>query len=279
MIYQNLIEELEEKLQALETETDDVLTCSEQSMRTTKEYLNKIRKLVILNGFQDEEAECYFFKKIKPHAVSKLIYYVKLFNIESRRPRSSRKSQKEFLQTEIDKLQNYFNENLEFYHYFRRGSTSLDQHFFLRHKANLRLHPDTIHFVTDDKFSTSHDGSVATIMAYDLLIVYLQKQIEELKYKHKIKDNETKKKIPQVSWTRNKVDLIELVYALHTTGSINGGNTSINEIADLFERVFQIDLGDYYRTYLELRSRKTNQLKFLDQLKASLAQRMFEADA
>lgn len=60
---------------------------------------------------------------------------------------------------------------------------------------------------------------------------------------------------------------------------INSGNASINEIADLFERVFQIELGDYYRTYLELRSRKTNQLKFLDHLKTSLAQRIYEADA
>lgn len=278
-MYRLLIDKLEEDLEVLKTEVNDVLTYSEKGMRISKKYLSKIRKLVINNGFKNEEDECYFFKKVKPHAVSKLIYYVKLFNIESRRPRSSRKSQKQFLQAEIDKLQNYFNENLEFYHYYRRGSTNLDQHFFLRRKANLRLHPDTIHFVTDAEFSTSHDGSVATIMAYDLLIVYLQKQVEELKYKQKFKNSETKKKIPKVSWTRNKVDLIELIYALHTTRAINSGNASINEIADLFERVFQIELGDYYRTYLELRSRKTNQLKFLDHLKASLAQRIYEADA
>lgn len=277
-MYDSLILELEEKLQFLETETEEVLSFSEKGMRLSKEYLNTLRKLVILNGFENEEDECYFFKKIKPHALSKLIYYVKLFNIESKRPRSSRKSQKQFLQTEIDKLQNYFNENLEFYHYYRRGSTNLDQHFFLRQKANLRLHPDTIHFVTDAEFSTSHDGSIATIIAYDLLIIYLQKQIIELKYKPKIKNSETKKKIPQVSWSRNKVDLIELIYALHSTNSINGGTATINEIALLFERVFQIDLGDYYRTYLELRSRKVNQQKFIDQLKTSLAQRMFEAD-
>lgn len=277
-MYDLLILELEEKLQFLETETDEILSYAEKGMGISKAYLSKFRKLVIHNGFTNEEDECYFFKKIKPHALSKLIYYVKLFNIESKRPRSSRKSQKRFFRAEIDKLQNYLNENLEFYHYYRRGSTNLDQHFFLRRKANLRLHPDTIHFVTDAEFSTSHDGSVATIIAYDLLIVYLQKQIVELKYKQKTKNPETKKKLPQVRWSRNKVDLIELIYALHSTNSINGGTATINEIALLFERVFQIDLGDYYRTYLELRSRKVNQQKFIDQLKTSLAQRMLDAD-
>jgi len=273
--YRHILVQLEEELIAIETEFDDPLMLSEKGVQLSKSYLRKLRSLVVELGFASEEEECYFFKSLKPKLVSKLIYYIKLFTIESKRPRSSRKAQKNYLHTEIDKLQHYFNENLEFYHYYRRGAVNLDHHFFLRKGANLRLHPDTIHFVTDAQFSTSHDSSVATIMAYDMLIAYLQKQLECTSRL----TTPVKKSIPPVKWSCNKVDLIELIYALHTTRAINGGAASINEIALLFERVFTIELGDYYRTFLELRSRKINQLKFLDHLKASLHQRMKNADA
>lgn len=279
MLYENLLLELEEALEGIESDIDDSLTRAEKGMEISKHYINNMRRLVVEHDFSSEENECLFFKKIKPQALSKLIYYIKLFSIESKRPRSSPKAQKRYFQTEIDKLQAYFNENLEFYHYYRRGSVRLDYQFFLRKKASLRLHPDSIHFVIDSQFSTSHDSSVATIIAYDMLIVYLQQEIENIIYKKNAIYKQPKKSLPSVKWSHNKVDLIELIYALHTTGAINSGTASINEIALLFEQVFDIELGDYYRTYLELRSRKLNQLKFLDLLKTSLHQRMKDADA
>lgn len=274
--FASLLDRLEEELLELESQKTDVLVYAETGMKISKNYLNELRGQFENHSFISEADECCFFKSIKPHAVSKLIYYLKLFNIESKRPRSSKKAQKRYLQAAIDKLQNYFNENFEFYQYYRRKATNLDKHFFLRRKANMRLHPDHIHFITDANFSTSHDESVATIMAYDMLIVYLQQEIETLCSRPS--GMAIKKNLPQVTWSRNKVDLIELIYALHSTQAINAGMASINEIATLFERIFNIELGDYYRTYLELRSRKMNQLKFLDALKSALQQRMYDAD-
>lgn len=79
-------------------------------------------------------------------------------------------------------------------------------------------------------------------------------------------------------WTANKTDLIELIYALQSSGAINSGTADIKEMATACELLFNIDLGDYYRTYLEIRSRKTNQTKFLDKMKDSLVTRMESAD-
>ncbi|WP_417943625.1 RteC domain-containing protein [Flagellimonas abyssi] len=42
--------------------------------------------------FPSKEDEIYFFKHVKPQIFSKLIYYIKLFNIESKRPLRSRSS-------------------------------------------------------------------------------------------------------------------------------------------------------------------------------------------
>ncbi|MFD2529127.1 RteC domain-containing protein [Polaribacter marinaquae] len=207
------------------------------------------------------------------------MYYVKLFSIESKRPRSSNKSQVKYFNNHIDRLQNYFNDNLEFYHYFRRGAIFLDEEYFMRGKADIRLFPDSLSFFTDDKFSTSHDTTVATIMAYDMLIIYLKREIDKLENNNSMETNfNAFKKQSKLFWTGNKTDLIELIYALHSSGSVNSGTADIKEMASACEQMFNIDLGDYYRTFLEIRSRKINQTKFIDKLKQSLENKMLDSD-
>ena len=61
-----------------------------------------------------EEGIKFFFKLLKTRVCSKLIYYVKLFNIQNKCPRASSKIQRKYIDNEIRKLQDYFNDNLEF---------------------------------------------------------------------------------------------------------------------------------------------------------------------
>ena len=74
------------------------------------------------------------------------------------------------------------------------------------------------------------------------------------------------------------MDLIELIYALHAVKSINNGQVEIKDIASLVQEAFNIELGDYYRTFIEIRSRKIHPTKFLDNLKKSLTNRILQAD-
>ena len=46
----------------------------------------------------------------------------------------------------------------------------------------------------------------------------------------------------------------------------NNGNTDIKLIAKAFEDAFNIELGDFYHTFMELKARKINRTKFLDSL-------------
>lgn len=146
----------ERNIESIETEIGDILYKAEECIKITKRSLEHLRDIVIEDDFNDKLVEIYFFKNTKPQVFSKLIYYVKLFNIESKRPRSSNKSQTKYLNKHIDKLQTYFNDNLKFYHYYRRNATTLDEQYFLRGKADIRLYPDTFHFFTDKQFSTNH---------------------------------------------------------------------------------------------------------------------------
>ena len=164
------------------------------------------------------------------------------------------------------------------YHYYRRGDTFLDEHYFLRGKSDIRLFSDSFYFYTDEEFSTSHDCSVATIIAYDLLMIHLKKEIDKLENNSNHISLQYLQKQSKMTWTSQKVSLIELIYAIHSTDVINNGNVDIKEIACIVEQIFKIDLGDYYRAFLEIRMRKKGRTKFLDSLKESLEKRMSEVD-
>lgn len=273
--YENIIYDMESALDLLESETEDILIKAEAGIKITREALEKIKEIVTKSKFVDAGSEILFFKKLKPSVYSKLIYYVKLFNIESKRPRGKNKSQIKYFNNHIDKLQIFFNDNLEFYQYYRRGATFLDEHFFLREKVDIRLHSDTFHFFTDKQFSTSHDSIVATILAYDMLIVHLKKEIYLLENNYANTSSVLNSLLSsKLFWTGTKTDLVELIYALLSSNVINSGTADIKELASVFEKIFNIELGDYYRTFMEIRSRKNNRTKMLDKLKEALVQKL-----
>ena len=84
--------------------------------------------------------------------------------------------------------------------------------------------------------------------------------------------------ISKLKWTESKTALVELIYSLHSSNSINEGRVEIKRMTQMFEFVFDIDLGDVYHTFTEIRNRKIEQTKFIDLLKDSLLNRMKEAN-
>ena len=79
-------------------------------------------------------------------------------------------------------------------------------------------------------------------------------------------------------WTGTKRALVELIYALDACGCLNKGTVDIKEIVAYFEYVFDIDLGDFYHTYMELKAKTKDRTGFLSTLKDRLLMRMREQD-
>ena len=69
-----------------------------------------------------------------------------------------------------------------------------------------------------------------------------------------------------------------MIYALQTEGVFNNGVADVKDIINQFEKSFDIDLGQYRRTFLEIRGRKTDRPKFLLTLKDTLEKRMNNSD-
>lgn len=267
--------QIEKKLKQIDEDCSDILKKTEQSIYCISTCLKQLKEYICQKSFQTLEDEILFFKEIKPSIYSKLIYNVKVFNIESKRPNGSDKSQRRYLQNELNKLEKFFAENLEFYQYMRNKMVYLDDKYFVRGKHDLHLYIDTFYFDADPAFSTSHDFKVAKIMANDLLCVYLKTELSLIDRKeYKRTDSFRKSKY---AWTDSKISLVELIYALQACGCINNGSVEIKEIALFIETIFDIDLGDFYRTYLEIKNRQ-NPPKFLDTMRTALIKKIEEQD-
>lgn len=268
--------ELEEKLHSISFDYDNPIEMSENAIKIILEYIGQLKEYLASNNFKTQEDEIQYFKHIKPKFVSKLIYYKKIHLIESRRPPGSEKVQKKYLNKELNKLTTHFDENKEFYDYFRLGINCLDDKLFVRGKAKHDWNLETFYYEMDHRFATTHDYKVAAIIANEALQRYIENKIQN----HSVSPNPLKIEIekPAVKWTENKTSLIELIYALHTEKVFNDGKTELVEIAKYFERIFDIELGDIYRASNEIKNRKINKTKFLDRLKENLNKRFEEQE-
>ncbi|WP_313380492.1 RteC domain-containing protein [Proteiniphilum saccharofermentans] len=269
--YNKVLFKLEETIKDLMVKTDDINHLTESIIEQIIKSLSNLKNYVLANGFKDADEEIRFFKYQKPAIVAKLIYYNTIYKIETRKPYGA-KPLKRYLKEELKELKRDFDNNLDFYKYYRTNNSYLDEKLFVRNNHDIKLCLDTCYYQFDHCFSTSHDYIVAKIIANDLIRVYVEDQL----YNNDQKDKSTVSQ--KLNWTGSKVALIELIYALHYQGVFDNGNADIRLIAKYFENVFNVNLGNYYQTYLELRNRKMNPTKFLDALREGLIRKMNEQD-
>ena len=267
--YNQTLIKLESEIKELEIETDCSIERIEAVIQLIIKCLSDVKHYVLKRGFKNVDEEIRFFKYQKPIIVSKLIYYNAIYKIETRRPYGNKRTKKYFVK-ELKKLKRFFDNNLDFYKYYRSNNSFVDEKFFVRGKHDIRLWLDTFYFEADHRFSTSHDYKVAKIIANDLIQVYLEDRLNNVNVK-KVSNNSLK-------WTASKTALTELIYALYSHGVFNNGNTDIKLIAKTFEDAFNIELGDFYHTFMELKARKINRTKFLDSLCEVLIKKMDEQD-
>jgi hypothetical protein len=273
----SLILELNEQLNFIDLEIDNPIKKCEKAIEVILTSIANLKKIVSKNNFKSDTEEIQFFKELKPQFTSKLIYFNMVYKIEMKRPNGGNRIVKKYFNNELLKLKAFFDNELEFYQYYRTGNTYLDYKYFQRGKFDIKLALDNYYFETDTNFSTSHDFKVAQILANDLIQLYLENQLIMIENKDTTEKTQRKPNI-KMTWTSPKVSLIELIYALHTEGVFNNGAADLKEIAEYFEHIFEIDLGQYRRAFLEIRARKNDKTKFISTLNEALLKRMENSD-
>ena len=237
--------------------------------------LNDLREKIQTYVFPSKEDEILFFKTQKPEILARLFY--KIYKIETQCPNGSDEVIRNYINRELDNLTYFFNRNLDFYQYYRSGSTVYDEYYFVRGKADLRLCTDSAQFDKDPNFSTGYDYKVAKIIANEMLRIYLNKRLQKLVNDNQIEDNLQRCLKYPLRFTGKKVFLIELGYSLVSSGDINNGNVEIKEMMNFLSTIFNIDLGDYYASYIAMKERK-DRTAYLHCLIENLIKRMNEDD-
>ncbi|WP_412476171.1 RteC domain-containing protein [Flavobacterium sp. TBRC 19031] len=267
----SLMAELEQQLLNIKTENDCIIKQSEWSVKATIKTIEKLKTKFYDYSFENKSEEIEFFKTIKPQFAAKLIFFNEIYNIEITKPISAAKSAKKHYEAYLHKLKKFHKENIEFYKYYKSGNNTLDKKYFLRGKHDIKLTLDSFYFQSDFNFATSHDYKVAQIIAYETIEEYLNSKLKTIKNPTHTAKN--------LTWSSSKASLVELVYALHATGTFNNGNCSLNETVTAIQSFFNIELGQFNRTFLEIKSRKTiEKTHFLDTLKENLIKRIEQGD-
>lgn len=269
--------ELEEELQTISFDYDNPIVMCDKSIESIVKQLRILKNQVLDQQFKSTDDEIMFFKNIKPKFTSKMIYFKKIRKLEASKPLGGRKTQREYYDNELSKLNSYFSDNFEFYNYYRLGSNFLDNKLFIRYNAEIDFNLETFHYELDDRFSTTHDFKVAMIMANELFMRHLENKLRNLNENIPVVIFPTLE-VKTIKWTESKTALIELIYALHTQKVFNNGKADIAEIAKTFEKLFDIELGDIYRASNEIKNRKINKTKFLDVLRENLNKRFAEQE-
>lgn len=273
----SILTNLQEQLNFIDLEIDNQSIRCENAIEIILKTIKSLRIILSKTKFKTDAEEIKFFKEIKPQFTSKLIYYNTIFKIEMKKPNGGNRIVKKYYNNELVKLKAFFDNELEFYKYYRSGSTYLDHKYFLRSKFDIKMSLSSYYFEADTNFSNSHDFKVAKILANDLIQLYLENQLVMIENKDNGEKSQRKPNLKMI-WTSPKVALIELVYALHTEGVFNNGAADLKDVAEYFEHIFEVDLGQYRRTFLEIRTRKADRVKFLTSLNKKLLKRMEDTD-
>lgn len=256
----------------------DIIEVSLSMVHRLQNILTDLRNELKNYIFTSKEEEIFFFKNQKPELLSRLLYFHKIYRIEAQCPTGSNEVIKLYINKELDNLTYFFNRNLDFYQYYRSHSTIYDEHYFLRGNTDIRLYTDSAQLDKDPNFSTGYDYKVAKILANEMLRIYLNKKLQELENESYIEKQyqSISTKIP-IRFTGKKAALIELGYALISSGDINHGNIEIKEFMNYLSSVFNIDLGGYYDAYIAMKERK-DRTSYLNKLIENLTKRMDEDD-
>lgn len=278
-LLENILSEIDVEIDEIDLYGYDMVENSLSMVHRLQAVLNDLKAKLQTYSFPAKEDEITFFKTQKPEILGRLLFFYKIYRIETQCPNGSNDVIRNYINKELDNLTYFFNRNLDFYQYYRSHSTLYDEYYFVRGKSDLRLCTDSAQFDKDPNFSTGYDYKVAKIIANEMLRIYLNKRLVKLETNAQIEDNLQKCLKYPFRFTGKKVFLIELGYSLVSSGDINNGNVEIKEMMNFLSTVFQVELGDYYAAYIAMKERKKDRTAYLSRLQDSLVKRMDEDDS
>jgi hypothetical protein len=271
--FEELLQSWQLRLQDAEARETDWPARLETCIRICEESLLELRQWVMQSSFPGKDCEIYFFKRVKPVVMARYIYYQKIYRLHIGYFNGSGLLAKERLEKELQAIARYFSDNADFYTYYRMGSTHHDELYFIRGQYDWRICGEVNHF--DSIFATSGDRKLAELMAYELLLKYVDGMLNpspKLTEPVQLCGITTSRPAAAetLQCTASVTDIVELGYALYANGFFNNGKASVKDIMNLLSGMLQLNLRNYAQTFYHIRERKINPTKFIEELNAGL---------
>ena len=220
------------------------------------------------------KSQIHCLKVVKPTIVGRRIFFHKIMVFERTYLASSNECHKVFYNSILHEIREYIASNRKLFIYYSLKHTDMDSTYFALNHHCSDLYSNHLSVDCYSVFHTTFSRKFANFICCELLNEYVSWRLNELQSNDSSKDELS---AFTLQWTGAKTSIVELGYALYASASINGGTATIKEIIDILSETFEIDLGDYYRIYTDIKSRKKNQVMFLESLKTSLLKKI-EAD-
>lgn len=276
-VFNDKLNIIRKKEQKISFTSSSIIEESYQMILLLKDLLLELKTIVLTKGFKTEMEEIYFFKIVKPEVLGKLIYYNKVYRIETGCPVNNGKLFIKYFTKHLEQLKTSYKEyvcNSDFYKYYKSKRTDLDSKFFRLNQIDLHGGLNSIVFEIDEKFSTYYDYKVSRIISNDLLYEYLIQRMDSEEKTSIFQNQPVDGYNKDVFWTDSKNALVELIYALHASGAVSNGRVGISKMSMVFEIIFRVKLGDLHHSFHRMKDRSGSKTAFLDHLKANLEKYM-----
>lgn len=102
---------------------------------------------------------------------------------------------------------------------------------------------------------------------------------EALKLLYKDVNTKNHKKTSELIWTANKIDCVELAYALHAAKVFNHGKAELIQIIKAIQVLTNLTIIHPNRMFIDIQNRKKEQTKFLNELTTALENRIIDIEA
>lgn len=250
------------------TKIEECLPLLQKAESSWNDFQQKAQKL----NLENLEDEISFYKEVKPYFHYPFIYYCYLKNFIGKYSLLDVKGRQSLVRKYLRRINSFYGDNQGFLTYFNMHETHADKVYFsYQNELGMVLEAHQLNLPIDFGFQNR----------YDLLLTYYLAFREAEKFLKVLKVEKSKEETgfhSILNWTGSKSAFNELIYALHECKAINKGELSINQIIPAISSFFNLDPGDYYKSINEIKNRKKERTKFLNQLVATLEEKFDSQD-
>lgn len=261
-------------LEELEAFNEMGITDAQRSKGKLTAVRNALTDLIAAIGkdsFPGAEDEIEFFKVWKPLFLAHYVFEQDCYKLKVSTPLIDHEETLQFYREELLYLDRFNTKHQFMLSYYLSESTELDHLYFLRNGTPVNLlWMDAC--LLEGAFSTAGEGIFAKFKSNEWLRAFILEAIADLQSppaaEHLPAD-------PELKWTGDAVNLVELAYGLWLTGQFNHGSAGLNQIVRWLEINWATTVGIPQKRFAEISARKTiSQTRYIDLMKERILQKI-----